>query len=316
MSHNQNRLRRSELSTPATSTKMIRKAATESAADLVFLDLEDAVAPASKEGARGNIVAALNELDWGSRVRAYRINGVQTPWCYGDVVEVVSQAGANLDVIIVPKVRAPRDVWFVDDLLTQLELKHGLEVGRIGIEVLIEETAALACVDEIAASSPRLEALILGVGDLAASQGIRVSKIGVDLDGLYPGDVWHYARTRLIVAARANGLDAIDGPFADFTNVDAYRDAANLAAHLGAVGKWCIHPAQLPIANEVFSPTSEQIHEATRVIDALEVAEADGLGAANLDGSMIDAASARIYRGVLERATQCGQLLAPDGVAS
>lgn len=306
MSHPK-RLRRSELSTPATNPKMIEKAVTQSAADLVFLDLEDAVAPAAKAGARGNIVKALNTLDWGRRTRAYRINGVQTQWCHGDLVEIVSAAGANIDVIIVPKVRSPRDVWFVDDLLTQIEMQHSLEVGRIGIEVLIEETAALACVEDIAASSPRLEALILGVGDLAASQGIRNGQIGADGDGNYPGDIWHYARNRTIVAARANGLDAIDGPFAEFSNVDAYRHAADLAAHLGAVGKWCIHPAQIPVANEVFSPTDAEILEATLIVEAMKTAEADGLGAASIDGVMIDAASARIYQGVIDRAGQCGQ---------
>ena len=187
------RLRRSELATPGTSPKMIAKAAA-SDADLVFLDLEDAVAPEQKENARANIIAGLNDLDWGKTVRSYRINGVHTKWCHDDVIEVVTGAGANIDVIIVPKVKAPRDVWFVDDLLTQLEDKLALEPGRIGLELLIEETEALACVEQIAAASPRLEALILGIGDLSASQGIRAGHIGVtdDDSGLigYPGDMW------------------------------------------------------------------------------------------------------------------------------
>ena len=178
MTERPNRIRRSELSTPGTSVKMIAKAA-QSDADLVFLDLEDAVAPSQKEGARKNIIAALNDLDWGSSVRSYRINGVHTQWCHDDVIEVVSGAGANIDVIIIPKIKGPRDIWFVDDLLTQLERKLGLEVGRIGIEVLIEEVEALACVNEIARCSPRLEAVILGVGDLSASQGMRLGHIGV-----------------------------------------------------------------------------------------------------------------------------------------
>lgn len=303
------RLRRSELSTPATSTKMITKAA-GSDADLVFLDLEDAVAPQEKEGARANIVAGLNDLDWGKKVRAYRINGVHTSWCYGDVIEVVSQAGANVDVIIVPKVKAPRDVWFIDDLLRQIEHKHGLEVGRIKLELLIEETEALACVEQIAASSDRLDALILGVGDLSASQGMRAAHIGGG-DGQgpgYPGDIWHYARNRMIVAARANGLDAIDGPFGNFRNPDAYRTSATQAAILGAVGKWCIHPSQVEVANDVFAPTPEEVATATRVIDAVHEAEAQGLGAANLDGMMVDAATTRIYEVVIERARLCGVL--------
>jgi citrate lyase subunit beta / citryl-CoA lyase len=297
------RLRRSELSTPAHSTTMIAKAA-RAGADLVFLDLEDAVAPAAKEGSRANVVAGLNDLSWGSTTRACRINAVSTTWCHGDVIEVVTGAGANLDVIIVSKVKVSRDVWFVDDLLTQLESKLGLEVGRIGLEVLIEETEALTRVDEIAAASPRLEALILGVGDLSASQGIRVGHIGaVDR---YPGDMWHYARNRMIVAARSNGLDAIDGPFAAIADPAGYRREAGWAATLGAVGKWAIHPSQVPVANEVFAPSPAEIAQAEGVIRAVREAEAAGLGAARFDGMMVDAATARIFDAVLDRARRCG----------
>jgi citrate lyase subunit beta/citryl-CoA lyase len=298
------RLRRSELSTPGTSEKMMAKAAA-SDADLVFLDLEDAVAPNAKEGARQPIVEALTGLDWGTKTRAVRVNGTHTPWCHDDVVHVVTGARDALDVLIIPKVKAPRDVWFVDTLLTQLELKLGLEEGRIGLELLIEETEALACVEEIAACSPRLEALILGVGDLSASQGIRVGHIG-DASARYPGDMWHYARNRMIVAARANGLDAIDGPYANFRNPDGYRVDAGWAATLGAVGKWAIHPSQVPIANEVFAPTEKEIAQAREVIDAVRASEAGGEGAANLGGTMIDAATARIFATVLERAEKAG----------
>src|SRR5438034_7616843 len=298
------RLRRSELSTPGTSAKMMAKAAA-SDADLVFLDLEDAVTPNEKVGARQSIVEALNGLDWAGKTRAVRVNGAHTQWCHGDVTEVVTGAGAVLDVVIVPKVKAPRDVWFVDTLVSQLELKLGLEPGRIGIEVLIEETEALARVEEIAACCPRLEALILGVGDLSASQGIRTGHIG-EAGDRYPGDMWHYARNRMIVAARANGLDAIDGPYANFRNPDAYRRDAQWAATLGAVGKWAIHPSQVPIANEVFAPTEAEIEQARAVVEAVRKAEAGGEGAANLNGMMIDAATARIFEVVLERAQQAG----------
>jgi citrate lyase subunit beta / citryl-CoA lyase len=308
------RLRRSELSTPATSTKMIAKAAA-SEADLAFLDLEDAVAPPAKEGARANIVAGLNELDWGTTVRAFRTNGVHTPWCHGDIIEVVSGAGANLDIVIVPKVKGPRDVWFVDDLLTQLERKHGLEVGRIGIEILIEEVEALAHVEEIAGCSPRLEALILGVGDLSASQGVRAAHLGMapasgeGAGGVsYPGDLWHYARNRMIVAARAYGLDAIDGPYADFRDEAGYRQQAEWSAALGAVGKWCIHPAQVPICNEVYAPTQAEIDDAIAAIDAVREAEARGEGAAAVNGVMVDAATARVFEVTLDRARLCGLL--------
>jgi citrate lyase subunit beta / citryl-CoA lyase len=304
------RLRRSELSTPGTSTKMIAKAAA-SDADLVFLDLEDAVAPAEKPGARKNIVAALNELDFGRSTRSYRINNVGTPWCHDDLIEVVSGAGANIDVIIVPKIKAPRDIWFVDDMLTQLEMKHGLEVGRIGIEVLIEETEALSRVEEICLCSPRLEAVILGVGDLSASQGMRLGHIGVT-DGdeaiKYPGDVWHYARTRMIVAARAAKIDAIDGPYANFGNPSGYEKSAAHFSILGGVGKWCIHPSQIESANRVFAPLPEEIAQAQAAITAVQEAEAKGLGSANLNGVMIDAATARLFEVTLDRARQCGLL--------
>jgi citrate lyase subunit beta / citryl-CoA lyase len=298
-----NRLRRSELSTPGTSEKMIAKAA-GSAADLVFLDLEDAVAPSAKRAARANVGSALARLDFGHKVRACRINGVHTPWCHDDVIDVVTAAGAALDVLIVPKVKSPRDVWFVDDLLTQLERKLGMEVGRIGLEVLVEETEALACVEEIARCSTRLEALILGVGDLSASQGVRAGHIGAAATS-YPGDMWHYARNRMIVAARANGLDAVDGPFADFNDPAGYRREAGWAASLGAVGKWCIHPAQIEAANEVFAPTAGEVAEAEKIVEAVRRAEAEGLGAATHGGAMIDAATTRAYEVVLERARLC-----------
>jgi len=310
MTDRPNRIRRSELSTPGTSVKMIAKAA-QSDADLVFLDLEDAVAPAQKEGARKNIVAGLNELDWGASVRSYRVNGVHTPWCHDDVIEVVTGAGANLDVIIIPKIKGPRDIWFVDDLLTQLERKLGLQVGRIGIEVLIEEVEALACVNEIARCSPRLEALILGVGDLSASQGMRLGHIGVDDGGedlKYPGDVWHYARTQMIVAARSAGIDAIDGPYANFTSPAGYERSAATFSMLGGVGKWCIHPSQIEVANRVFAPNEAEIAQAQAVVNAVAEAEARGEGAASLNGMMIDAATTRLFTVTLDRARQCGLL--------
>jgi citrate lyase subunit beta/citryl-CoA lyase len=298
-----NRLRRSELSTPATNEKMIAKAAA-SDADLAFLDLEDSVAPSAKEGARANVIRGLTELDWGRTTRAYRINGVHTPWCHDDVIEVVRGAGAAIEVVIVPKVKAPRDVWFVDDLLTQLERRLGLDVGGIGLEILIEEAEALAGVEAIAKCSPRIEALILGVGDLSASLGMRSIHIGSS--ERYPGDMWHYARHRMIAAARAAGVDAIDGPYANFGNPDGYREQCAWSANLGAVGKWCIHPSQVPIANEVYAPTTAEIERATSVVTAVREAEARGDGAANVGGVMVDAATTRIFEVVLERARLCG----------
>ncbi len=296
------RLRRSELSTPATDENMIVKAAA-SDADLAFLDLEDSVAPAEKDRARKNVIAGLNELDWGRTARGYRINPVDTPWCHDDLIEVVTWAGQHVDIVIVPKIKAPRDVWFVDDLLSQLEAKLGLTLGGIGIEVLIEEVEALAAVDEIARCSPRLEAVILGMGDLAASQGMRVGHVGAGGD-----DVWYYARSRLIVAARAAGIDAIDGPHADFEDPRGFVSSAASFAALGGVGKWCIHPGQLAAANEMFAPTQAEIDEAKTAVGAVREAEASGRGAASLGGVMIDAATARSFEVVLERARQCGLL--------
>ncbi len=298
------RLRRSELATPGSSEKMITKAAA-SDADLVFLDLEDAVAPSQKVAARDNVIRGLNELDWGKTLRAVRVNGAHTQWAHEDVIKIVEAAGKNIDIIIVPKVMAPRDVWFFDTLLTQLEERLSLP-HRIGLEVLIEETEALACVEDIAASSDRLEALILGVGDLAASQGIRVSHIGTQTGG-YPGDMWHYARNRMIVAARANGLDPIDGPFANFRDGDAYRQEATWASTLGCVGKWAIHPSQAEIANDVFAPTSDEIATAQKMVDAYKASADDGAGSAGVGGMMIDAATARIFETVLERARLTGR---------
>ncbi|MGY1806214.1 HpcH/HpaI aldolase/citrate lyase family protein [Blastococcus sp. SYSU D00669] len=293
------RARRSELSTPATSEKMMAKAAA-SDADLVFLDLEDAVAPNAKDLARRGAVKALLGLDWGRKTRAVRVNGVHTQWCFDDIVDVVTGAGEVLDVLIIPKIKAPRDVWFVDTLLTQLETRAGLPVGRIGLELLIEEVEALARVDEIAACCSRIEALILGVGDLAASHGMRGAHIGTSAN--YPGDIWHSARTRMIVAARVNGLDAIDGPFGEFRDTTAYEEQARWAAELGAVGKWAIHPNQVGVANAVFAPTPEEVEHARRVVVGMRAAEAQGEGAIAVDGTMVDAATARIFEVVLERA--------------
>src|SRR5215813_12687865 len=293
------RLRRSELATPASNPEMIRHAA-ESDADLVFLDLEDSVVPALKVEARERAAQALLELDWGRKTRAVRVNGASTEWAYEDVISIVERAGDCLDVIIIPKVKAQRDVWFFDTLLGQLETKLGLQ-RCIALEALIEETEALTCVEEIAGCSPRLEALILGVGDLAASQGVRIRRL-LDPQDRYPGDLWHYARNRMVVAARAHGLDAIDGPYFNFADRDGFHHEASWSATLGCVGKWAIHPSQIDIANEVFAPTDEEIEFARQMCAAYESAARGGAGAAGARGIMVDAASMRIFNAVLERA--------------
>jgi citrate lyase subunit beta / citryl-CoA lyase len=294
------RARRAELATPASSERMCEKAA-KSGADLVFLDLEDACAPLAKEGARATAVAALTGLDWGRTVRAVRINGLDTPWCHGDIIEVISGAREALDVLIVPKARTARDVWWVDVLLTQLESKLGLR-RRIGLEVLIEESEGLSNAAEIARASDRLEAIIFGAGDLSASQRARVNG-NFDPAGDYPGDFWHFARFQVVTAARAAGIDAIDAPFPAYKDPDGYRRSATQASLLGFDGKWAIHPDQIPIAHEVFSPTDAEVAEAEAAIAAYRRAESEGVGAIGRDGRLVDAAHMRLAANILHRSS-------------
>jgi citrate lyase subunit beta/citryl-CoA lyase len=279
---------------------MSEKAA-RSGADLVFLDLEDACAPIAKEGARSIAVTALTELDWGRTVRAVRVNGIETSWCHGDIIEIVTGARDALDLIIVPKARSARDVWWVDVLLTQLETKLRLE-RRIGLEVLVEESEGLANAVEIAQASDRVEAIIFGAGDLSASQRARVDG-NFDPLGDYPGDFWHFARFQVVTAARAAGIDAIDAPYPAYQDPDGYRRSATQASLLGFDGKWAIHPAQIAIAHEVFSPTADEVEEARQAIEAYERAEAEGVGAIGRDGKLVDAAHMRLARNVLHKAT-------------
>lgn len=296
------RLRRCQLAVPGSSDKMMAKAAAMDV-DHVFLDLEDAVAPGAKVAARGQIVQALNTLDFGRSVRCVRINDLDTHYAYEDIITVVEGAGANLDTILVPKVRCACDVRFVDRLLTQIETKLGL-TRRIGIEVLIEEAEAIMRVEEIAGASPRLEALIFGMGDYSASQGIDPQAIAADSG--YPGDIWHYARYKMIVAARTFGLDAVDGPFVNFRDADWYRTECVRARQLGAVGKWAIHPSQVAIAQEVFSPTQDQVDRAYKAVAAYREAQAQGLGAIQVDGQMVDVATVRLVQRVIDQAERVG----------
>jgi citrate lyase subunit beta/citryl-CoA lyase len=294
------RARRSELATPASSEKMCAKAPS-SGADLVFLDLEDACAPSMKVEARSIAVAALTGQDWGRTVRAVRINGIDTPWCHGDVVEVVTGARDAVDVLIVPKARTARDVWWVDVLLTQLETSLGL-TKRIGLEVLIEEAEGLANAASIARSSDRLEAIIFGAGDLSASLRARVDG-NFDPVGEYPGDFWHFARVQVLAAARAAGIDAIDAPYPAYQDADGYRRAATHASLLGYDGKWAIHPSQVAIANEVFSPTAEEVAEARESMAIYRRSEAEGVGAIGREGKLVDAAHMRLAENTLYKAS-------------
>ncbi|HJP35526.1 MAG TPA: CoA ester lyase [Gammaproteobacteria bacterium] len=295
------RLQRSELAVPGSNPGMFEKALT-SAADFVFLDCEDAVAPADKTAARENIIAALNDLDWHGHGKtvSVRINGLDTHYMYRDVVDIVEQAGEKLDTILIPKVGTAADVYVVNCMVTQIEDAYGRE-HKLGLEALIETALGMANVEDIARSGNRLEALHFGVADYAASCRARTVNIG-GLNPDYPGDQWHASLQRMLVACRAFGLRAIDGPFGDFNDADGYIDAARRAAALGFEGKWAIHPSQIALANEVMSPPTAEVERARRILAALADAQTAGRGAAQLDGRMIDAASARMAENVVRQA--------------
>ena len=291
------RLQRSELAVPGSNPALFEKAAA-SDVDYVFLDLEDAVAPGDKVQARLNVIEGLRDIDWRGlgKTISVRINGIDTHYMYRDVVDVVEQAGEHLDTILIPKVGVAADVYMVDAMVSQIEEACGL-TEKIGIEALIETTLGMANVESVAVSSPRLEAMHFGVADYAASCRARTTNIG-GLNPDYPGDQWHQALSRMLVACRAYGLRPIDGPFGDFNDPDGYIDGARRAAALGYEGKWAIHPSQVALANEVFSPPVAEVDRAHRILVALEEAAAEGRGAAQLDGRMIDAASARMAENV------------------
>lgn len=292
------RLQRSELAVPGSNPTMIDRAL-KSAADYVFLDCEDAVAPPEKEQARKNIIQALNDLDWSGagKTVSVRINGLDTHYMYRDVVDIMEQAGSKLDTILIPKVGVPADVYMVECLITQIETAKGYK-NRVGTEALIETPLGMANVEAIAAAPSRLEAMHFGVADYAAFNKARTVVIG-GLNPDYPGDQWHFALSRMTVACRAFGLRPIDGPFGDFSDPAGYTAGAKRAAALGIEGKWAIHPSQIELANEVFSPLPAEIDRAKRILVALKEAEAQGKGAASLDGKMIDAASEKMANNLL-----------------
>jgi malyl-CoA/(S)-citramalyl-CoA lyase len=307
------RLHRSELAVPGSNPGLFEKAA-RSAADIVFLDLEDAVAPDDKERARSNIIQALNDLDWGAITMMLRINGLDTHYMYRDVVDVV-EACPRLDMILIPKVGVPQDVYAIDVLVTQIEAAKKRS-KRIGFEVLIETALGMANVEAIAQSSRRLEAMSFGVADYAASTRARTTVIGgVNRDSgvltdkdehgnrqYFWTDPWHAAQTRMMVACRAYGLRPIDGPFGDFGDPDGYVAAANRAAVLGYEGKWAIHPSQIELANRVFTPSQAEVAKARRIVEAMAQAAREGKGAVSLDGRLIDIASIRMAEALLAKA--------------
>jgi citrate lyase subunit beta/citryl-CoA lyase len=297
--------RRSCLSVPGSSARMQAKAVTL-AADEVLFDLEDATAPSEKASSRAIIVESLRSLDFGKRAVAVRVNGTDTPWCYRDVVEVVEAAGDRIDAIILPKVESAADVQFLDRLLAQIELARQWPVGRIGLEVLIESACGVQHVDDIAAASARLETLIFGPGDLSASLGMDQLTIGTP-DSSYPGDVWHFALSRILVAARANGLLAIDGPYAAFSDLDGLERSARKTAALGFDGKWVIHPTQIEVVNRVYSPDAATYRRAEGILEAYRQATSgEGRGALRYEGEMIDEATRKMAEAVAQRGRWLG----------
>ena len=310
------RLNRSELAVPGSNPALFEKAAA-SAADVVFLDLENAVAPDDKVQARKNIIQALNDVDWGPKTLSVRINGLDTHYMYRDVVDIIEQGGERLDLIMIPKVGTAADVYALDMLVTQCEDAVGRK-KRLGFEHIIETALGMANVDQIAAASKRNESLHFGVADYAASTKARTTVIGGP-NALYGvltdpeegqdrdyhwGDMWHYAVSRMVVAARAHGLRPIDGPFGDFQDPDGFVAQANRAACLGCEGKWAIHPSQIALANEVNSPSEAEVTKAKRIIEAMEQAQKEGKGAVALDGRLIDIASIKQAEVMVQKAEQ------------
>jgi citrate lyase subunit beta/citryl-CoA lyase len=286
------RARRSCHAVPGSSERFLAKAA-QLPADEVFLDLEDAVAPGEKERARELVVGALREQDFAAATVVVRVNGTDTPHYYRDLITVAEQAGARLDAIMLPKVRTPGDVEMTDKLLRQIELATGLQPGRIGIEAQIEDAAGLIACEAIAAASPRMETLVFGPGDYSAAVGIPVTTIGGAPEG-YPGDHLNYVYSRLVVAARAAGIQAIDGPYAAVQDLEGLRARARLARALGLDGKWTIHPAQIEVVNTVFTPDRQEWERAEAILAAYADAETAGRGAAIFEGEMIDEANRKM----------------------
>lgn len=288
---------RCQLFGPGSNTKLFPKMAA-SAADVINLDLEDSVAPSDKDSARVNIIEAINTIDWGNKVLAVRINSLDTPYWYRDVVDLLEQAGERLDQIMIPKVGCAEDVYAVDALVTAIEQAKGRS-KRVSFEVIIESAAGLAHVEEIAKSSPRLEAMSLGAADFAASMGMQTTGIGGTQDNYYMlqgetrhySDPWHWAQTAIVAACRTHGILPVDGPFGDFSDDEGYRAQARRSATLGMVGKWAIHPKQIALANEVFTPSAESVAEAREILAAMAQAKASGEGATVYKGRLVDIAS-------------------------
>jgi len=298
-------LRRSQLATPGSDPKMVAKAP-QSGADEAFLDLEDSVAPGEKIDARENVIEGLIEGDWSETLPCFRMTGVDTRWWYDDVIEVVGRAGEFVDTIMVPMANNAGVVKSVDNLLTQVEVNNDLPVGEIGLQTQIESAEGMTKIREVAEASDRIESLVFGPGDYTASVGAAGLTIGSG-EG-YPGHYWHYQLARIAHVAKANGLQCIDGPYAEIEDVEGYRDSCRHASMLGCDGKWAIHPAQIAPANEVFAPAPEEAEKARRIVEAYAEAQREGRGAVSVDGEMVDEATNKMARNVVDRAVQAGVL--------
>jgi malyl-CoA/(S)-citramalyl-CoA lyase len=291
------RLNRCQLFGPGSRPALFAKMAV-SAADVINLDLEDSVAPADKDQARANIIAAINDVDWGTKTLSVRINGLDTPFWYRDVVDLLEQAGDRLDQIMIPKAGCAADIYAVDALVTAIERAKG-RTKPIAFEVIIESAAGICHVEEIAAASPRLQAISLGAADFAASMGMATTGIGGTQENYYMirdgqkywPDPWHWAQTAIVAACRTHGLLPVDGPFGDFSDPEGFRAQALRSATLGMVGKWAIHPSQIALANEVFSPSEAAVTEAREILAAMEKAKTEGAGATVYKGRLVDIAS-------------------------
>ena len=288
------RLRRSILSVPANREKMVNKAFSLDA-DMLMLDLEDSVPVQEKEDARNRVISTFREQDWKAKVRAYRINGMDTPFAYRDIIDIVEAAGEFIDVIVVPKVGDPAEIRAIDYLLTQIEWRMGFK-RKIGLEASIETAGGMLKAGEIAFSSPRLEALVFGVADYGAS--LTMMSKGVsghgDTEEFYPGHRWHFPLSRMAMAAKAAGLAAIDAPYGNYKDPEGLRRSCIMSAALGYDGKWVIHPDQIAIINELYTPSDEDIERSRRILEAYGKAQAEGCGSLAIDGKMVDAASIRV----------------------
>lgn len=299
------RLNRSQLFVPCIREALFEKAA-KGEADVICLDLEDSVAPPDKPKARENLIAALHDVDFGKKSVSMRINGLDTAWCYRDIVDVVEKGGERLDLIMVPKVGTASDIYAIDMLLTQIEKAVGRK-KRIRIEFILESAMGLENINEIVRASTRLDAVHFGAADFAASTGMRTTNIGgpnpdyailTDADEkgarhVHWQDLWHYPMMRLVAAARAAGLRPIDGPFGNYSDAEGFKAQARRSAILGCEGKWAIHPSQVALANEVFTPPQAEVEKAERIVKAMKEGESQHMGAVAMDGQLIDAASIR-----------------------